>query len=71
MGETRDKVESMKTNWNCTCLSFTSSILGNGIELQDELVFLSIELHMHLVQDLEKMKEEIQWEMDPVPKPAK
>lgn len=51
---------------SCVCLFLTSSALNAIGDLYGRLVFLSIE-DMNMAQNLEKMKEEIQWDMAPAP----
>lgn len=45
---------------NCVCLFLTSSTLNAIGDPYGRLVFLSIE-DMNMAQNLERMKEEIQW----------
>ena len=55
----KDQLEPERKNWISYLFLATSTLNGMG-DLQKKLIPFPMDLHIHLVQNLEKLKEEIQ-----------
>lgn len=62
-GESKDKLERMKTNQNLH-LALTTSKLHSVDDLKTKLAPFLMELHVQLAQDSDKLKEEISCELE-------
>lgn len=45
-------------------LSLTTAILDDTGDLQRKRIVFPMDMHLYLVQDLEKMMKEVQWEVE-------